>query len=232
MPELLELLLLAVASAFWPFLIAVVLIALRSPHPERLLASFYAGALLTTVTVGLLVVGALQGTSVVTASSSRQTLDPALSITIGALALISAYVLRRRAIRQERDRELRSRREAKKTGPTWWEKMLGRGAPLAFVVGVLLDVFPGFFPFVALKNIAELDYGLASTAALVLGFYLVMFVSIELPLVGYLFVPRRTTEWATRFNHWLDRNGRSLAVYALAAVGGYLAVRGIVMAAT
>jgi Sap, sulfolipid-1-addressing protein len=213
-------------------LIAVVLIALRSPHPERLLASFYAGALLTTVTVGLLVVGALQKTSVVTGPSSRQTLDPALSITIGALALISAYMLRQRVIRQERGRDLHMRQEAKTTGPTRWEKMLGRGAPLAFVVGVLLDIFPGFFPFVALKNIAELDYGLGSTAALILGFYLVMFVIIELPLVGYLFMPRRTTEWATRFNRWLDRNGRSLAVYALAGVGGYLAVRGIVMAVT
>jgi Sap, sulfolipid-1-addressing protein len=184
------------------------------------------------VTVGLLVVRGLQGTSLVTASSSRQRLDPALSITIGALALIAAYVLRRQALPQNRGGDVHERQEKKKPGPSWWEKMLARGAPLAFVVGILLDIFPGFFPLVALKNIAELHYGLAGTAGLVLGFYLVMFVFIELPLVGYLFLPRRTTEWATRFNHWLDRNGRSLAVYALAGVGVYLVVRGIIMSLT
>ena len=35
--------------------------------------------------------------------------------------------------------------------------MLERGAPLAFVAGIVLNVFPGVFPLIALKDIAELD---------------------------------------------------------------------------
>jgi len=41
-----ELVPLAIASAFWPVLLVVVLVALRAPHPARLLASFLAAALL------------------------------------------------------------------------------------------------------------------------------------------------------------------------------------------
>ena len=221
-----ELLLLAVASAFWPILIAVVLVALRSPHPAKLLASFYAGALLTTVTVGLVVVYALQGTALVT--SARPTFDPWLDIAIGALALVGAFVLRRRQVMHAPKREA----PVDETGPSWWEALLERGAPLAFVAAVVLNVFPGFFPLVALKDIAELDYGVAGTAALILGFYLVMFVFIEIPLVGYLVAPAQTRDWATRFNDWLDRNARTVATSALAVAGTYLVVRGVISSFT
>ena len=221
-----ELLLLAVASAFWPILIAVVLVALRSPHPAKLLASFYAGALLTTVTVGLVVVYALQATALVT--SSRPAFDPWFDIVVGLLALVGAFVLRRRQVIPARTREA----PVDEKGPTWWETLLERGARLAFVAAIVLNVFPGFFPLVALKDIAELDYGVAGTAALILGFYLVMFVFIEIPLVGYLVAPARTRDWATRFNDGLDRNARTVATSALAVAGTYLLLRGIISSVT
>ena len=50
--ELLELALLAIASAFWPVLIAVDLIALRTPRPATVLGWFLAGGLLTTIGEG------------------------------------------------------------------------------------------------------------------------------------------------------------------------------------
>ena len=68
---------------------------------------------------------------------------------------------------------------------------------------------------------------MAGTAALILGFYLVMFVFIELPLVGYLVAPARTRDWATRFNGWLDRNSHRLAIWALVLIWVYAIVRGL-----
>ena len=41
----------------------------------------------------------------------------------------------------------------------------------------------------ALKDIAELDYAFAETLALVLGFYVIMFMLIEIPLIGYIVAP-------------------------------------------
>ena len=61
-------------------------------------------------------------------------------------------------------------------------------------------------PVVALKDIAELDYSFAATFALVLGFYLIMFMFIEIPLLGYVFAPEQTARSTTSFNAWLDRN--------------------------
>jgi hypothetical protein len=224
-PLTLELLILAVLSAFWPLLIAVVVVALRSPQPKKLLLAFYAGALLTTVTVGLVIVRALQTTSLVT--SSRSTFDPVVYVVAGAAALAIAAVLRRRGLMRPREP-----RPEEETVPSWWERMLQRGAGLAFVAGIVLDVFPGVLPFVALKNIAELDLSLGATAAVILAFYLVMFAIIEVPLVGYVVAPQRAEAWATQFNRWLDRNAGRLGVFVLAGAGAYLVVRGVVSALT
>ena len=55
-----------------------------------------------------------------------------------------------------------------------------------------------------------------------------MFAFAEVPIVAYLFSPERTIAATTRFNEWLTRNGRLAAAIALAVVGAYLAVRGVV----
>ena len=60
--ELLELTLLAIASAFWPVLVVVDLVALRAPRPIPLLAWFLAGGLLTTISEGLAIVFLLEST--------------------------------------------------------------------------------------------------------------------------------------------------------------------------
>jgi hypothetical protein len=214
-----ELIPLAVASAFWPILLVVVLVALRAPHPVRLLVSFLAAALLTTMTVGLVVIYALQGTALV--STSRDSFDPAAQIAVGSIAVVVAILVRRRSSDAPAGDS-----PASDSGRV--EHMLERGAPLAFVAGIVLNVFPGVFPLIALKDIAELDAGFATTVALVLGFYVIMFALIEVPLVGYLVAPAWTAQATARFNVWLRENASRLAVGALAIVGLFLVISGIV----
>ena len=91
MPAGLDLLVLAIASMFWPTLILIVVVALRLSHPVKILAGFLAGGLLTTITVGIALVFALQGSDLESGSSSS--LDPAVDITIGCLSLLAALVL-------------------------------------------------------------------------------------------------------------------------------------------
>ena len=53
MSDLLQLLLLAVAAAFYPTLLAIVVLVLSRPNPARVLAWFLAGAAFVSVTIGL-----------------------------------------------------------------------------------------------------------------------------------------------------------------------------------
>src|SRR5580765_3881292 len=80
-----ELFLLAVASAFWPVLVAVVVIALRTSQPVRLLLGFLVGGLLTTVAIGYAIVASLKNASFVT--ESRPPADPIFYFTAGVLFL-------------------------------------------------------------------------------------------------------------------------------------------------
>jgi hypothetical protein len=195
------------------------LIALRAPHPARLLASFLAAGLLTTVAVGLVVIEVLQGTSAVT--GSRRSLPAGVALAGGAVALAAAWLVEQRRRRRPAQREERAQ-------PGWMQRGLERGTAAAFVVGIAFNVFPGVLPFVALGHIAELGYGVAGTTLALVAFYLVMFTLIEAPLVAYLVAPDSTAARTARVNDWLDSHGPALAVWALAACGAYLVVRGLV----
>jgi hypothetical protein len=216
-----ELFVLAVASAVWPTLLAVDLIALRTPRPARILFSFLVGGLATCVAIGLVVVFALENSTAFT--GSRSTADPVVYFTAGIVAVVIGWVVSSHPNWVHLDRR-------KTKGPGWSERVIARGAALAFVAGVALNIVPGVFPVVGLKDIGQLDYGAAATVALVVGFYLIMFVLIEVPLMAYLVAPARTAAEVDRFNSWLTNNARQLAVATLYAVGTYLIVRGIVAA--
>src|SRR2546423_841854 len=130
---MIEIFALAVASAFWPLLLVIVIVALRSPHPSRLLGWFLAGGLLTAVAEGAAIVLSLEGTKF--ASGSKRAADPVLGLSAGSLALLAACVLLL----------TRGRRHAKKhaSRKRWPERALERGAPLAFAAGIALNLFPG-----------------------------------------------------------------------------------------
>jgi hypothetical protein len=217
-----EVFLLAIASAFWPILLVVVIVSLRATHPILLLVSFLAGGLLTTMTIGLLVIYALQDSSLT--GRSQSTFDPWIEIAAGALALLAATVLWRRygTLPEEPVAEPVAK------DPGRLERMLDRGAPLAFAAGIVFNLIPGIFPVVALKDIAEMDLSFAETFATLLGFYLIMFAFIEIPLVSYLVAPEWTGETTKRFNSWLDRNTKRVGIGALGGVGAYLVVKGFI----
>ena len=231
MSDWLEILLLALASTFWPTLIVIVVLALRLPHPVKILVWFLLGGLLTTISVGIAVVFALQGASFM--SGSKPTIDPVVEITMGLLSLLAAFALNRKAGRERTTgqvsvkAETETTKDAKPKKPPLTQRAVESGAPVAFVSGIVLNIVPGTFPIVALKDIAQLDASNAAKVATIVAFYLIMFAFVEVPIVAYLFAPERTTSSMNQFNAWLGRNGRRVGVYVLAGVGCYLLVRGI-----
>jgi hypothetical protein len=60
-PPLVNVLILAVASAVSLAILAVVIVVLRRPQPQRLLAAYLFGGMLTSIAVGIAVVSSLSG---------------------------------------------------------------------------------------------------------------------------------------------------------------------------
>jgi hypothetical protein len=225
----LELLLLAIGSMFWPTLIVIVVVALRLEHPVKILSWFLAGGLLTTVTVGIVIVFALEGAI---SGSSQSSVDPAVDIVLGSLSLLGAYLLRRRENKKQPATSTAEAPPAREKKPSVAERAVGGGAAVAFAAGVLLNILPGTFPIVALKDIAELDASDPVKVVAIIVFYVIMFTFVEVPIVAYQFSPERTTAAMNESQAWLARNKLRVAAYVLAVVGVYLVVRGIIDATT
>jgi len=219
--ELVELTLLAIASAFWPVLVVVDLVALRAPRPIPLLAWFLAGGLLTTISEGLVIVFVLEGT---TAGSSRSSVGGWGNVIGGCVALLAALALRARAARSATER---TTAQASVKGASRTERMIEHGGLYAFGAGVVLNVFPGIFPLIALRIISSLSYANGAKVLLVIGLYLCTFALIEVPLVGLLVAPARVEPWVHGLNGWLDRNGKRVGIDALGIIGLFLLVRGV-----
>jgi hypothetical protein len=215
-----DLLVLAVLSAFWPTLVLIDVIAFQTRKPEQILLGFLAGGLLTTVVVGSIVVFTLADTDVGSSSTGSNT-TAVFDFVLAGLAFLFAYILDHRPVKPKKEPDGKKGR-AERT-----REAIEQGAWLAFVGGVLLNIIPGVFPLIALKDIAAAGYSHVQVVATLFVFYVIMFALVELPIVGYLFAGEWTSNQVTRFNDWLTNNQRRVAVWVLVAGGIYLSGRGI-----
>jgi Sap, sulfolipid-1-addressing protein len=227
--DLLGIFLLSLVAMFNPTLLAAVTIMMLLPNTKRLMLGYLLGALLTSISLGLLIVFSLNDSGSV--EMSQQTLGPIGDLVVGALALLVAYALgggRTEPLRERR--RLRKEEKEQESGPSqsWPERMLGRGsARITFAVGVLLT-FPGVAYLTALDRIAQLDESAVVTVLLVLAFCLIQQLLLEIPLLGYAFAPEPTQRAVTGFREWLTRNGRRAATIVAAALGTLLILRGAI----
>jgi Sap, sulfolipid-1-addressing protein len=226
--DLANVFLLSLVAMVNPTLLAAVTVMLLLPSPKRLMLGYLLGAYTTSITLGLLIVFSLHGSS--SASTSKHTLSPAEDIVVGILALAIAFVLgtgRDAPLKLRRERRREAKKAAGKAKDPWSQRMLGRGsARVTFVVGAVLS-FPGVSFLDALDHIVKLNAGTAPTVLLVVYFCLMQQILLELPLLGYLFAPERTHSAVIRFRDWLRRSGRGAGVIGLAAVGVFLVGRGL-----
>jgi Sap-like sulfolipid-1-addressing protein len=225
---LLEIFLLAAGSMFWPLLLVVVALALRTPQALRILAWFWAGGMLTSVSVGAAIVFALDGTA--RTSGSTRPSAPSIDVVVGSLALLAAIVLHRVGARAARRRTQPEPPKRKTRTSRWVEHLVESGGPLAFVGGIVATILPAPLAIIAMADIAELDYSVTETVLVIVAFYLVMFTFVEVPMIGYVVSPDRTEEKAAAFNAWLERNLVRLGVWALTIFGAAEIIRGIVTA--
>jgi hypothetical protein len=231
--ELLDIFLLGLVSMFNPSLLAAVTVMLLLPSPKRLMAGYLLGAYMTSITLGLVIVFTLHGSS--TESTSKHTVSPVEDIVVGLLAVTIAFVLRtgrdqpfQERRREKKDAKLKAREEAGKPTESLPLRMLGKGDPkVTFVVGAALS-FPGVSYLDALDHIHKLNPGTVPTVLLVIGFCLMQQILLEVPLLGYVFSPESTRDRVTRFKAWMGAKGRTAVVIGAAVIGVLLIGRGVI----
>jgi hypothetical protein len=221
----------AFAAAFNPTLLAATTVMLLLDHPKRLLLGYLLGALLTSVTLGMVIVFAVGGSSGAT-SAAQSTLSPGMDLAIGGLLLLVAYLIRPGHVPKATGRlaERRRRREERKKdkGPPKWQQKLSQGtAKTTFVIGALLTL-PGASYIIGMGHIADKDASVAATAAMVIGFNLVMLALIELPLLAFTFAPEWTPDAVNRFKAWFNRHSKRIGFRGALILGVLLIVRGLV----
>lgn len=197
------------------------------PSPVRLMLGYLLGALMTSITLGIVIVYALEGTGA--ESTTRQTLAPAATLTLGVIFLTVAFVLATgpRWAFVERRRERRAAAKAEK-GPPRWQRELGKGsARVTFAVGALLTL-PGASYLAGLSRLGKLHYSVGGTVATIVLFNLIMMALLEIPLISFVVAPDWTPRAIDRAKAWIGRHARRFAIYFSTAVGALLVIKGLV----
>ncbi len=222
-----EVLLLALLAALNPTLLAATTVMLLLEHPLRLMLGYWVGAMLMSITLGCVIVFALEGSGVV--NTTKNTLGPAANLVLAAIMFGLAGVLaaegRRRGESGGRPRKAKQKADK---GPPKWQQQLSKGtARTTFVIGAVLSL-PGATYIIALTDLNKLHYSAAVTVLIIILFNLIQMLLLEVPMVAFKVAPTQTpiaiehAKEAARL-HW-----RTYAVWALTGLGVLLAIKGLV----
>jgi hypothetical protein len=219
-------LVLALAAAVNPSMLAVVLVLLSLSRPRALIAAYLLGGLLISVGIGIAVLAGANGSGAVRHHSQ---LSPAIDVGAGAVVLLVAFVLatgrrpHRRGDRRHAEGKSRASAFADRL-----ERLLTRGTtPIAFLAGAVMNL-PGLYYVVALKDMSAARLSTADDLVWVLAFNLIMFLPAIATLALLWTRPDETAAQIRRFEVWLrGRGGRHVLAGLAAAVGAYLVVRGV-----
>jgi hypothetical protein len=213
----------AFTAALNPTLVAASTLMMLLPNPKRLMLGYLLGAMMTSITLGLVIIFSFEGSSAV--NTTERTLSPAATLALGAIMLVAASVLGTGRRDQARDR-----RQARKVdkGPPRWQRALSKGSPrTTFAVGALLTL-PGASYLAGLSRIDKLNYEAGPTVILVVVFNVIMLALLEIPLVCFVIAPDWTVRAIDRAKAWVSRHAERFAVTLLTVIGLLLVLKGVI----
>jgi hypothetical protein len=214
----------AFLAALNPTLLGATTVMLLLDHPKRLLLGYLLGALMTSITLGLVIVFTLDGS----AKTAQHSLSPALDLALGGILIVVSLAIRRSDRPDAAERRKRRQRAKETKGPPLWQRTLSRGSAwMTFVVGALLTL-PGASYLIGLHRIADQGGGTGASVAKIVAFNLIMLSLLELPLIGFIVAPEWTRVTVDRFKAWFAQNARRLAAQAALILGALLILRGLV----
>jgi hypothetical protein len=207
---------LALIASLYPFGLAALLLLFQASRPRARSGVFLLGAVVFTLIVGFAVVFAVRAGGL--NQQSNQTPRYGLQLAIGLLFLVGAWVIAHRPPRPKQEDDQPSR-VSKAVG--------GSGLVAVFVLGIALYT-PSPLYLSALDDVGGTKMSTAAAALWVVIVVVLVLLTIELPILLYWFAPDWTIPKLAALNSWLDRNGRSLLMGVLVALGLWEAIGGIV----
>lgn len=204
------LLVMAVAVSLEPFRLGMSVLMLNRPRPHLQLAAFLCGGFLMGLTVGAVVLFALESRL---PSSTHFTL-PTVQIVIGTLALLGAVVVSTTTGRP-------------RTPPAWMTRLLGGQSLWVAGAAGLGIALPSVDYLAALTVIAAGTTTPAARISALVAFNIVAFALVEIPLLAYLVAPERTLATMTTLHGWIRARQRREVAGLLAVVGGVLVTAGL-----
>lgn len=215
---------LALASAINPTMLAVILVLLSLPQRRELIWGYLLGGFALSALVGMLAVHGAANSKLL---DEHPHISPAIDVIAGGVLLVLMGLLALRWHRHPpKPEEERKQRESRT------ERVLKRGTlSIALLVGAITNL-PGLYYLIALKDIAADHLHFRGQLAYVLLFNLVMFLPAIVPLVMLRLRPDTTAERLERFDHaitrLIHRYGRTATLIVGVAVAIYLVVSGII----
>jgi hypothetical protein len=97
---------------------------------------------------------------------------------------------------------------------------------IAWAAGSLYSA-PGAYYLAGLALLAKQNASAATNVLVILGFNLIQFALIELPLIGLVVVPDRAGSLTGKLNDWMTAHRRIVIVFLAGAIGAYLLISGI-----
>ena len=233
---------LAQAGSLSVQLLAVVLVVLTRPRPKPLLWAFWLSAMAVSCGTSLIALAVFRSKGTILGTTSR-TVSPGVYPVIGvialAVAIFAATKRGRELIGREMDKQqtksdpdpagsvadrTRAKAEALKSKA---DDALKRGSVWAAIAaGVVLGA-PSPFSLAAVGLMVRNGYWLPTQLLLVLGFSLVTYLVVEVPIISYALRPEATASGVERFATWLGTNKIQAAAGAAAIVGVVLIVKGL-----
>ena len=219
-----EVFVIAVVAALDAGLLAAAVVMLGRPRPARQLLAYLIGGMTFSIIVGLLIVFALRGSSVLRGpdKSTRAVIE----VAAGALLIvIAAAVVSGRRVQWHPRRS--RKRDAEHPRQSLPERALGHDSLwIAWAAGAAYS-WPGAEYLAGLALLAKLNASPAANVGAILGFNVVMFALIELPLLGLALLPDRTQALTEKLNTWMTSHRRTLIVIVAGAGGAYLLLSGL-----
>jgi cell shape-determining protein MreD len=204
---------LALISSLYPLGLAAILLLAQTPRPRPRVGVFLIGALACTLTVGFVVVFVLHDAGI--GQGSQQSDQYWLRLAIGVVLMAVAVFLARRPPRPH-------------SGPSRVSRAASQGGLFAiFVVGVALYL-PSPTYLSALQVVGTTKMSDAATVIWVIIVVAIVLITVEVPVLLFLLAPGWTVPKLQAVNAWLDRNGRTLLLAVVGAIGLWEFLDGLV----
>lgn len=236
---------LASAASLALQLLAVVLVILTRPNPRPLLWAFWLSALVFSCAFGYGVLAVFRSKGTILGTTSRS-VSPWTYLIIGVIALaVAVFAATRRGrelIGAEMEKRqghgpadpkgsigdrVRARAEGAKSKA---EQAMKRGSTwVAIAVGFFLGA-PTPFSLAAIGTMVRHGYSLPAQLLIILGFNLITYIVVEVPIISYAVRPEATAARVQAFSAWLSAHKIEAGASLAAVIGVVFVVKGLASA--